>query len=453
MAKVFVRLHQAGFMMSTLHDRLSAEISAGGPASEWFELIQPLMKKIAGKWPQEYFADFDLDAKSDKWKFADKLDLTMKYYEEEIKSKKRKAVAYILTATSDKQIRSHTSRSISQFLAELTKGVATKRVYKLVEARILNRGERVLSSVEDASLGGTILSNHEGGLIVKGILLRCKKRLPNAFAPAGEGERDSPIWSPAGYDEMVSEIVLKVTPVTEDKLRRGISEALAHLQLSLYLDDVEQANPTLYGDLVKDDSYNPFDVAAENEERAWAKQVMARLSPGSTLMFQHVTKTTYFTELADLLGVHRNKATEMAHAMRDEINQILDDLAVPNDSRPNVLNDSRSNVLSEMRQLVFHQPLKSWAEKVTRLMPPELTKEFFNHSKIGRNTIYIHGDSIMSEKQQTKLMPKRVVDAIIVIMDNCGVDREIQASVISEMQSLALVDIVSRNAKEGEDNA
>ena len=431
--------------MITLHDRLSAEISTGGPAAEWFELIQPLMKKIAGKWPQEYFADFDLDAKSDKWKFADKLDLTMKYYEEEIKSKKRKAVAYILTASSDKQIRSHTSRSISQFLAELTKGVATKRVYKLVEARILNRGESVLSSEKDASLGGTILSNHEGGLIVKGILLRCKKRLPNAFAPAGEGERDSPIWSPAGYDEIVEEIVLKVTPVTEDKLRRGISEALAHLQLALYLDDVEQANPTLYGELVKDDSYNPFDVATENEERAWAKQVMARLSTGSTTMFQHVTRTTYFTELADLLGVHRNKATEMAHEMKNEINQILDDLAVPI--------DSRSNVLSEMRQLVFHQPLKSWAEQVTRLMPPDLTKEFFNHSKSGRNTIYIHGDSIMSEKQQTKLMPERVVDAIIVIMDNCGIDREIQASVMSEMQSLAPVDIVSKKAKEGGNNA
>jgi len=432
-------------MMSTLHDRLSAEISAGGPAAEWFELIQPLMKKIAGKWPQEYFADFDLDAKSDNWKFADKLDLTMKYYEEEIKSKKRKAVAYILTATSDKQIRSHTSRSISQFLAELTKGVATKRVYKLVEARILNRGESVLSSEEDASLGGTILSNHEGGLIVKGILLRCKKRLPNAFAPAGEGERDSPIWSPAGYDEIVSEIVLKVTPVTEDKLRRGISEALAHLQLALYLDDVEQANPTLYGELVKDDSYNPIDVAVENEERAWAKQVMTRLSPASTIMFQHVNNTKYFTELADLLGVHRNKATEMAHAMRDEINQIMDDLAIPN--------DSRSNVLSEMRQLVSHQPLKTWAAKVSELMPPELTEEFLKHSKSPRNSIYIHGESIMSVKQQTKLMPEKIVDAIIVIMDTCGINREIQASVMSEMQSLALGKVDSGNTKEGEESA
>ena len=431
--------------MITLRDRLAAEISAGGPAAEWFELIQPLMKSIAGKWPQDYFADIDLDAKSDNWKFADKLDLTMKYYEEEIKSKKRKAVAFILTATSDKQIRSYTSLSITQFLVELTKGVPTKRVFKLIEGRLLKLGQKVLSSEEDASLGGTILENHEGGQVVKGILLRCKKRLPNAFAPAGEGERDSPIWSPAGYDEMVSEIVQKVTPVTEDKLRWGISEALAHLQLSLYLDDVEQANPTLYGDLVKDDSYNPFDVAAENEERAWAKQVMARLSKGSTLMFQHVTRTTYFTELADLLGVHRNKATEMAHEMKNEINQVFDDLAVPH--------DSRSNVLSEMRQLVFHQPLKSWAEQVTRLMPPELTKEFFNHSKSGRNTIYIHGESIMSEKQQTKLMPETVVDAIIVIMDNCGIDRELQASVMSEMQSLVLVDIVSRNAKEGVDNA
>ena len=431
--------------MITLRDRLAAEISAGGPAAEWFELIKPLMKSIAGKWPQDYFADIDLDAKSDNWKFADKLDLTMKYYEEEIKSEKRKAVAFILTATSDKQIRSYTSLSITQFLVELTKGVPTKRVFKLIEGRLLKLGQKVLSSEEDASLGGTILENHEGGQVVKGILLRCKKRLPNAFAPAGEGERDSPIWSPAGYDEMVSEIVQKVTPVTEDKLRWGISEALAHLQLSLYLDDVEQANPTLYGDLVKDDSYNPFDVAAENEERAWAKQVMARLSKGSTLMFQHVTRTTYFTELADLLGVHRNKATEMAHEMKNEINQVFDDLAVPH--------DSRSNVRSEMRQLVFHQPLKSWAEQVTRLMPPELTKEFFNHSKSGRNTIYIHGESIMSEKQQTKLMPETVVDAIIVIMDNCGIDRELQASVMSEMQSLVLVDIVSRNAKEGVDNA
>jgi hypothetical protein len=444
-AKISVRLHQAGFLMITLRDRLAAEISAGGPAAEWFELIQPLMKSIAGKWPQDYFTDIDLDAKSDNWKFADKLDLTMKYYEEEIKSKKRKAVAFILTATSDKQIKSYTSLSITQFLAELTKGVPTKRVFKLIETRLLKLGQKVLSSEEDASLGGTILENHEGGQVVKGILLRCKKRLPNAFAPAGEGERDSPIWSPSGYDEMVSEIVLKVTPVTEDKLRSGISGALAHLQLALYLDDVEQANPTLYGKLVKDDSYNPFDVAAENEERAWAKQVMARLSPGSTIMFQHVSSTKYFTELAELLGVHRNKATEMAHAMRDEINQIWDDLAIPK--------DSRSNVLSEMRQLVFHQPLKSWAEKVTKLMPLELTNEFFDLSKSGRNAIYIHGESIMSGKLQAKVMPERIVDAIIVIMDNCGIDREIQASVMSEIQSLALAYSDSRKAKEGEENA
>jgi len=329
-----------GFIVGQLREDLQAEIDSGAPGKTWYRVFHEKLKLIAGNWPPKDFVQFEPDAMNPKrWKYSEKLDLVQKLFEEEILVPERKVISFVLSGESDGSIRSNVSRVVNQFLNEITKGADDKRVFELLSKRFENLGK----PVGPVSVGPeTIPSQNDeikASADIKRILLKCKDRLPNAFLPAGEGERESPIWSPMGYDSIVKSILDQDIPLTEGALRAGISGALAGLRLALYyVDDTPEAawhdKKVVFHDeevqlVSTTDLFQPLENAIANEEFELANTVLSRLSSDSLNLLSHISTSSNKIKLAASMGVSRGTVDKREKRLIQEVNSIFDDLFIP----------------------------------------------------------------------------------------------------------------------------
>jgi len=173
-----------------------------------------------------------------------------------------------------------------------------------------------------------------------------KDRLPNAFLPAGEEERNSPIWTPAGYDKISNLVASLPGPVTENALRTGISEALTVLRLALYYTDdtPEDAfnNEKLVqagegGEMVNTaEAFKPLDALLGMEASELAEKIMTKISPKSRNFLKCVSKSKNKVKLAIELGVSRGTALKMEKSLVAEVNQAFDEFGVSDQDRQNI---------------------------------------------------------------------------------------------------------------------
>jgi len=328
--------------MLSLRDRLENELNLGGPSTEWYKLFQPLVKKIAGNWPPRYFTEFDLDAANEKsWGYADKKDLTQKLFQEQILIPARGKVDFVMSALSDAHIRKNAKVIVNQFLVDITKGSDDKRAFALIEARLSERGVTLdaLSTLSDAP---TVLSNQRLAEKVQRILFLCPERRPNAFLPAGEGERESPNWTPKGYDWIADQLLDLGEPLTEIALRDGIAEALTHLRLSLYyLDEPtrsegsEMASWEEARESEEEEqsmgthlAASPEEVAIAHSRQILAREILAKLSPETVKFLSHASISKDMTNLAGSMGVTRQKIYDFKAKCVNEVNYVMSEFEV-----------------------------------------------------------------------------------------------------------------------------
>ena len=332
--------------MSNLKEILQTELVQGGPGRVWYEIINKEVKLIAGKWPPKDFVEFEPDANNPRnWRYSDKLDLTQKLFEEEILNPKRGAIDFILTADTDSHIRANIREVVNQFLSEITKGADDKRVFKLICNRLSKFGYSLIPPSGSGSSLASIESNHQISAQISRILMSNKERLPNAFVPAGEGERNSPIWTPQGYDQIAVQILGLPGQVTEESLRGGISDALTHLRFALYYaDDIPEEVIDKDKGVVRGDEGGiemvstlvhsiPGEVLLASEEVAQANLVLERISLDSRKFLKAMSLSSRKTEIAEHLEVSRVTALKMEKQMVNEVNSVFDALSIPDCDR------------------------------------------------------------------------------------------------------------------------
>jgi len=333
--------------VSELLDKLQEEIDSGGPGKTWYEVFHEKIIVIAGRWSPKDFVDYEPDAMNPgTWKYAKKLDLTQKLFEEEILVPKRGVIPFILSASTDSHVRANVCEVINQFLNETTKGADDKRAFKLILERLSSIGFTLVPPEGSGSFIPTTLSDHDTTAQIKRILMSSKDRLPNAFLPAGEEERNSPIWTPAGYDKISNLVASLPGPVTEDALRTGISEALTVLRLALYYTDdtPEDAfnNEKLVqagegGEMVNTaEAFKPLDALLGTEASELAEKIMTKISPKSRNFLKCVSKSKNKVKLAIELGVSRGTALKMEKSLVAEVNQAFDEFGVSDQDRQNI---------------------------------------------------------------------------------------------------------------------
>jgi hypothetical protein len=178
--------------------------------------------------------------------------------------------------------------------------------------------------------------------------MSAKDRLPNAFIPAGEGERNSPIWTPRGYDQIAAEITALPEPVTEEALRLGISDALTHLRFALYYaDDIPDEVIDKNKNVVRGEdggvemvstleNLTPMEAMLASEEFAQAKTILGKLSSESRNFLKAMSHSTNKTEIADYLGVSRVTALKMEKQMVIEVNTLFDEHQIPDFDRQSI---------------------------------------------------------------------------------------------------------------------
>jgi hypothetical protein len=328
--------------MLTLREKLEEELKMGQPGSEWYKLFQPIVKIVAGHWPPRYFIEFEPDASNERtWQYSEKKDLTQKLFHEQILIAARRKTDFVLSAHSDVQIRKNAKIVVSQFLVDISKGSDDKRAFGLIESRLKARGV-TLGGITGAAGIPTVLSNQRLSEKVQRILFLCPERLPNAFLPAGEGERESPNWTPKGYDWIADQLIELDEPLTEIALRDGIAEALTHLRLSMYyLDEPgrnhgsemtsweeEQANEgedlVLGGYLAA----SPEELAISRSREEIASQILKRLSEDTIRFLSHATISKDMTKLANSLSVSRQRIYDFKAKSVNEVELLMNEMKV-----------------------------------------------------------------------------------------------------------------------------
>ncbi|CAN2188784.1 hypothetical protein MCERE155_00466 [Candidatus Nanopelagicaceae bacterium] len=333
--------------MSELREKLQHEIDSGGPGKTWFEVFHERVITIAGKWNPKDFVDHEPDALNPAtWKFAKKMDLTQKLFEEEILVPKRGVIPFILSASTDSHVRANVCDVVNQFLNETTKGADDKRAFKLILERFSSIGFSLVPPEGSGKQIPTTLSDHETTEHIKRILMSSRDRLPNAFLPAGEEERNSPIWTPTGYDKISNLIASLPGPITENALRMGISEALTVLRLALYYTDDtpedafsdEKLVPAGEGgEMVNTaEGFKPLESLLGIEESELADKIMRKISPKSRNFLKCVNKSKNKVKLAMELGVSRGTALKMEKTLVTEVNQAFDEFGVPDQDRQSI---------------------------------------------------------------------------------------------------------------------
>jgi|688.fasta_scaffold84695_3 hypothetical protein len=344
MATFPLRLSEKGFIVGELLDKLKSEIALGGPGKVWYEIFHEKVMVIAGRWSPKDFVEHEPDAMSPRtWKYAKKLDLTQKLFEEEVLVSKRGVIPFILSASTDSHVRANISQVVNQFLNETTKGADDKRVFKLIVERLHGKGFALVPPEGSGGKIPTTLSDHETTEQIKRMLMMNKDRLPNAFLPAGEVERNSPIWTPAGYDKIADLLMTLPAPVTENALRMGISEALTVLRLALYYADDTPDDALNDETLVRDgeggemvstvDAFKPLESILDSEEADLAAKIMTKISPKSRNFLRCISKSKNKVKLATELGVSRGTALKMEKDLVQEVNSAFDDFGVCDQDR------------------------------------------------------------------------------------------------------------------------
>ena len=332
--------------MGQLRDDLQSEIDNGGPGKIWYQLFQDKIKVNAGNWPPKDFVPFEPEAMNpNRWRFAEKLDLTQKLFEEQVLAPERGVISFVLSGESDGAIRSNIGKVVNQFLNEITKGADDKRAYELIMGRLERLGI-VLGAKPGSALSPAPQDEEKTAAEIKRILIICKDRLPNALLPAGEGERESAIWSPAGYDSIVRSILLLDPPATQNALRAGISGALAVLRLALYyVDDIPEAawhddKAVFSGEEVhlvsSTDIFEPLQSLVANEDFEIANSVLAQLSPESFTLLSHVSISLNKVALAKSIGVSRGTVDKREKRLVIEVNGVFDKMSIPESHRQHI---------------------------------------------------------------------------------------------------------------------
>jgi hypothetical protein len=328
--------------MITLRERLEQELQISGPSTEWYKLFQQVMKKTAGNWPPRYFVEFDLDASNEQnWQYAEKKDLTQKFFQEHLLNPARRKIEFVMSGLSDIQIKKNAKIVVNQFLVDISRGGDDKRAFKLIGDRLKIRGVLLEGGASETD-SPTVLSNQRLAEKVQRILTLCPERLPNAFLPAGEGERESPNWTPKGYDWIAERLIELDEPLTELALRDGISEALTHLRLSLYYldepnkaegsemaswEEARESEEEVYGmGTYVTDSPEEITIALAREKVA--SEILAKLSPDTVRFLSHATISKDMTKLADSLGVTRQKIYVYKEKSVNEVNHILNEMNI-----------------------------------------------------------------------------------------------------------------------------
>jgi hypothetical protein len=305
-------------MRISLEDLTQEAESGVGIGSAWLAIVeQAVSTKIRKMPPRDFgFQEWNQDAIE---------DIVQEVVEKRLLSKG--GIEYVLAeATSTPHAQAAIYRLVALGLADLREPSVVNNIFDNLNRRMLDRGH---SLQELPKSGQTETPINEIALEskVKQILLS-QPRYPNRGT-----QRESAIFSPASFDQIVDQLLEHVMPLTSQILRNGLKKALTHLvRAENYIDDAHDFSDTQPG--IED-----VEQEATNQDYEFGAQILKELSQESEKVFVAIAYGVRSdAELAAALGLKARQTAKKWHdQMKLELIELFDKIEVPAESQMGVV--------------------------------------------------------------------------------------------------------------------
>lgn len=301
-------------MRITLEELTQEASSQTGIGGAWLTIVKQAVTSKTGKMPPR---DFGFQ----EWNRDAIEDVVQDVVEKRLLNKG--GIAYVLAeATSTPHAHAAIHRLVALGLDDLREPSVVNNIYDNLKRRLQDRGHS-LDAPHLSGRGSDPVDEIQLEGRIKQILLT-QPRYPNRGT-----QRESAIFSPASFDEIVDRLIGEIKPLTSQILRNGVKKALTHLvRAENYIDDAHDFSETKPG--IED-----VEAEATNQDYVFGAQILKQLSQESEKVFVALAYGVKSdSELAAALGIKARQTAKKWHdEMKRQLLESFESLEIPADSQ------------------------------------------------------------------------------------------------------------------------
>jgi hypothetical protein len=294
----------------TLEELVQEANSPSRIGQAWIRIVHDAVKsKVRNRPPRDYgFQDWNQEAID---------DVVQEVFERRIL--KKGGLDYILAeATTTDHAHAGIHRLVSLALADIREPNVLNNIFDNLERRFAAKGIELGAHKTSNLPKGFVILEDEAEKAAARIFLS-QPRYPNRGT-----QRESAIFGPDSYEEIVSRLVSDVMPLTSSVIRGGLKRALTHLvSAEYYIDDAHDFIEGTYEGVVEDE--------ATIQTKELAMKVINKLSQQSEKVFVALSYGVRSdTDLAKALGLKARQTAKKWHdSMKEELFNSFESLEIP----------------------------------------------------------------------------------------------------------------------------
>ena len=284
--------------------------SKSGIGKAWVQVVETAVRsKVRGKPPKVFGFQ--------EWDEATIQDVIQEVFERRILKKGGKE--YILAeATTTDHAYAGIYRLVNLALSDMREPNVLNNIYENLTRRFSEVGIDLDKSGEVGASSDLIPNEEAAEIVVRGIFLS-QPRYPNRGA-----HRESAIFAPESYEEIVKRLKSEVSPLNSSVIRGGLKRALTHLvRAEYYIDDAHDFHDGAIEGLSVENE-------ATSEFQQLAMKTLQQLSQQSEKVFVAQTYgVASDVELARALGLKARQTAKKWHdTMKVELFSAFENLGV-----------------------------------------------------------------------------------------------------------------------------
>jgi len=294
----------------TIDDLREEAESKSGIGKAWIQVVETAVRsKVRGKPPKVFGFQ--------EWDEATIQDVVQEVFERRILKKGGKE--YILAeATTTDHAYAGIYRLVSLALSDMREPNTLNNIYENLARRFSEIGID-LDKIGQAGASSDIILNEEAAEILVREIFLSQPRYPNRGA-----HRESAIFAPESYEEIIKRLISEVSPLNSSVIRGGLKRALTHLvRAEYYIDDAHDFHDGAVEGLSVENE-------ATSEVQQLAMKTLQQLSQQSEKVFVAQTYgVASDVELARALGLKARQTAKKWHdAMKLELFSAFENLGV-----------------------------------------------------------------------------------------------------------------------------
>ena len=308
--------------------------SKSGIGKAWIQVVETAVRsKVRGKPPKVFGFQ--------EWDEATIQDVVQEVFERRILKKGGKE--YIIAeATTTDHAYAGIHRLVNLALSDMREPNVLNNIFENISRRFSEIGIELDKNGQGGMVSGSIANEEAAEILVRSIFLS-QPRYPNRGV-----HRESAIFAPESYEEIVKRLKSEVSPLSSSLIRAGLKRALTHLvRAEYYIDDAHDFHESAVEGLSVENE-------ATNEVKQLAMKTLQLLTQQSEKVFIAQTYgVTSDVELAKALGLKARQTAKKWHdTMKVELFSAFEGLGVQAEDQIDVVLAMRDQLGISQRNLI-----------------------------------------------------------------------------------------------------